>query len=118
MCSTTAIQGSCTLLRTPLRIVDLDKAVLNGARYQRRLGGSRPATHRVLDPDVFQTKTFYGSGMSNNYYTALFNAQNNARSLARADGFDPNGQCSPGGSFVTTPWPGLYSVRAAIICSR
>ncbi|NBE83416.1 hypothetical protein [Micromonospora rubida] len=56
--------------------------------------------------------------MSNNYFTALFNAQNNARSLASADGFEPSTQCSPGASFVRQPLPGLYSVQAQIICTR
>ncbi|MFV2111207.1 hypothetical protein ACFHW0_02560 [Micromonospora sp. LOL_025] len=65
-----------------------------------------------------ETKTFYGNGMSNNYFTALYNANNAARSLASADGFDPDTQCSHGGSFTTQPWPGLYSVLAQINCTR
>ncbi|WP_143740258.1 hypothetical protein [Micromonospora echinospora] len=65
-----------------------------------------------------ETKTFYGNGMNNNYFTALFKAQENARSLASADGFEPSTQCSPGGSYTTQPWPGLYSVTAQIICTR
>jgi len=83
------------------------------------LAGAMSASALLAGPAFAdETKTYQGAGMSNNYYTALFNAQNNARSLASADGFDPYTQCSPGASFVTQPLPGLYSVRALINCTR
>ncbi|WP_229403333.1 hypothetical protein [Micromonospora okii] len=65
-----------------------------------------------------ETKAFYGRGMNNNYFTALSFATGDARSLAIAEGFNPDTQCSHGGSFTTQPWPGLYSVLVQINCTR
>ncbi|GAB3069876.1 hypothetical protein [Micromonospora schwarzwaldensis] len=65
-----------------------------------------------------ETRSYVGTGMNNNYFTALSYATTNAWALASADGFDPATQCSPGGNFATQPWPGLYQVRALINCTR
>ncbi|MFF3868825.1 hypothetical protein [Micromonospora sp. NPDC001898] len=83
------------------------------------LAGTVSAAVLLAGPaSAAETKAFYGRGMNNNYFTALSFATNNARSLASADGFDPDTQCSHGGSFTTQPWPGLYSVLAQINCTR
>ncbi|MCL7456821.1 hypothetical protein M8I35_06470 [Micromonospora sp. MSM11] len=83
------------------------------------VAGAVSASVLLAGPAVAaETKAFYGNGMSNNYFTALTNANNAARALASADGFDPDTQCTHGGSFTTQPWPGLYKVLAQINCTR
>lgn len=65
-----------------------------------------------------ETKTFWGTGMSTSHSTALFLAQNNAVSLAGADGFNSSTQCRHGQNFTTQLMPGLYRVQAQLICTR
>ncbi|MGC4803488.1 hypothetical protein [Micromonospora sp. DT233] len=65
-----------------------------------------------------ETKTFSGTGMNNNPFTALYYADANARALATADGFDQATQCVADGHFTTRHSLGYYVVYAQVRCTR